>query len=125
MTVKIKPIFELFFVANRLVCLLCFFVSIKKRFLFEGDLRCFFLKHGRSQRGGGHGSHAPPHQSILDKSKDLGNYDKHLPLRDCFLAGLLISWLTKEKYNTTLLFALARVVMAQPQWPGNGQASLQ
>ena len=45
-------------------------------------------------------------QSILDKSNDLGNYDKHLPLRDCFLAGLLISTgLTTEKYNTTLLFA--------------------
>ena len=33
-------------------------------------------------------------QSILDKNKDLGNYDKHLALRDCFLAGLLISGLT-------------------------------
>ena len=29
------------------------------------------------------------------------------------------------KYNTTLLFALARIVMAQPQWPANGQESLQ
>ena len=47
-----------------------------------------------------------PPQSIQDKNKDLGNYDKHLPLRDCFLAGVLISGLTKEKYNTTLLFAL-------------------
>ena len=27
--------------------------------------------------------------------------------------------------NATLLFALPRVVMAQPQWPSNGQASLQ
>ena len=67
----------------------------------------------------------PPSQSILDKNKDLGNYDKHLPLRDCFLAGLLISGLTKEKYNTTVVFALARVVMAQPQWPANVQTSLQ
>ena len=40
-------------------------------------------------------------------------------------AGLLMSGLTKEKYNTTLLFALARVTMAQPQWPANGQALLQ
>ena len=53
-----------------------------------------------------------PFQSFLDKNKDLGNYDKHLSLRDCFLAGLLISGLTKEKYNTTLHFALTRVVMA-------------
>ena len=57
----------------------------------------------------------PPPQSILDKNKDLGNYDEQLPLRDCFLAGLLMSGLTKEKYNTTLRFALARVVMTQPQ----------
>ena len=74
-------------------------------------------------RGGGTGVMPPP--SILVKNKDLGNYDKHLPLRDCFLAGLLISGLTKEKYNTTMLLALARVVMAQPQWPANGQATLQ
>ena len=74
---------------------------------------------------GGLGGHASPPQSILDKNKNLGNYDKHLPLCDSFLAGLLISGLTKEKYNTTLLFALARIVMAQPQWPANGQASLQ
>ena len=53
-------------------------------------------------------------QSNLDKNKDLGNYDKYLPLRDCFLAGLLKSGLAKEKYNTTLLFALARIIMAQP-----------
>ena len=53
---------------------------------------------GRSQ--GGHEGLAP--QSILDKNKDVGNYDKYLPLRDCFLAGLLISGLTKEKFNTTL-----------------------
>ena len=46
----------------------------------------------------------PPHpQSILDKNKDLGNYDEYLPLRDCFFAGLLIRGLTKEKYNTTLM----------------------
>ena len=67
----------------------------------------------------------PPPQSTLDNNKDLENYDKHLPLRHCFLAGLLISGLTKKKYETTLLFALARVVMAQPQRPANGQASLQ
>ena len=66
-----------------------------------------------------------PPQSILDKSKDLGNYDKYLLLRDCFLAGLLTSGLTKEKYDTTLLFVLARVMMAQPQWPANNHASLQ
>ena len=65
---------------------------------------------GRSQ--GGHGGHVSPPQSILDENKDLGNYDKYLPLRDSFLAGLLISGLTKEKYNTTLTFALARVMMA-------------
>ena len=41
-----------------------------------------------------------------------------------FLPGL-ISGLTKEKYDATLLFALARVMMAQPQWPANSQASLQ
>ena len=46
----------------------------------------------------------PPPQSILDKNKDLRHFNKYLPLRDCFLAGLLISGLTKEKYNTTLLF---------------------
>ena len=51
---------------------------------------------------------ALPPQSILDKNKDLGNYEKHLPLRDCFLAGIFISGLTKERCNT-LLFALARV----------------
>ena len=67
----------------------------------------------------------PFSQSILDKNKDLCNYDKHLPLRDCFFAGLLISGLTKQKHNATLLFAWARVVRAQPQWPANGQASLQ
>ena len=54
----------------------------------------------------------PPPQSIVGKNKDLGNYNKYLPLRDCFLAGLLISGLTKEKYNTTLTFALARVMLA-------------
>ena len=78
--------------------------------------------------GGPQGScppYPPPTQSILDKNKDLGNFDKYLPLRDYFLAGLLISGLTKQKHNTTLLFALARVVMAQPQWSANGQASLQ
>ena len=75
---------------------------------------------------GGHGGHGPS-QSILDKSKDLGNYDKYLSLRDCFLAGLLKSGFTKDKSDTTLLFALARLrpIMAQPQWPANGQASLQ
>ena len=66
-----------------------------------------------------------PPQSILDKNKDLDSYEKHLPLRDCFLAGLFMSKLTKEKCKTTLLFALARVVMTQPQWPANNQASLQ
>ena len=89
--------------------------------------------------GEGHGGHDSPPQSIQDKNKVLGNYDKHLRLRDCFLAGLLTSFnkwacwafnkrdcfLAKEKCNTTLLFALARVVLAQPQWPANGQASLQ
>ena len=49
----------------------------------------------------------------------------HCVLFSCFLAGILISGLTSEKYNTTLLFALARVMMAQPQWPVNSQASLQ
>ena len=63
----------------------------------------------------------PPPQSILDKNKDRDNYDEYLPLRDCFLAGLLISELTYRR-NTTLLFALAKVMMAQPQWPANGQA---
>ena len=72
----------------------------------------------------GYGGHAPL-QFILDKNKDLNIYDKYLPLRDCLLAGLLISGLTKEKYNTNLLFALARVMMAQPHWTTNGQASLQ
>ena len=48
-----------------------------------------------------------------------------MPLRVVFLAGILISGLTSEKYNTTLLFALARVMMAQPQWPANSQALLQ
>ena len=51
--------------------------------------------------------HAPPSQSIQDKNKNLGNYNKHLPLRDCFLVEILISGLNKENYNTTLLFALA------------------
>ena len=59
------------------------------------------------------------------KNKDLGNYDEYLSLHDCFLAGFLISGFTTEKYDTTLLFALARVVMAQSQWPADGQASLQ
>ena len=59
---------------------------------------------GRSQ--GGTGAMPPSPQSILDKNKDHVHY-KYLPLRDCFLAGLLISGLTKEKYNTILLFALA------------------
>ena len=31
-----------------------------------------------------------------------------MSLRDCFLAGLLISGFTEEKYDTTLLFAMAR-----------------
>ena len=70
--------------------------------------------HGLSQGGESTGA-MPPSHSILGKNMDLGNYDKHLRLRDCFLAGLLISGFTKEKYNTTLLFALTRVVMAQPQ----------
>ena len=65
-------------------------------------------------------------QSILNKNMNLGNYNKYLPLRDCFLAELFIGLigLTKEKYNTALLFVLARVMTAQPQWPANGQASL-
>ena len=48
-------------------------------------------------------------------------------MRVVFLAGILISGLTSKKYNrpTTLLFALARVMMAQPQWSANSQASLQ
>ena len=44
-----------------------------------------------------------PPQSILDKNKDLGNRDKHLPLRDRSFAGLLISGLTKEKYSSLQL----------------------
>ena len=32
-----------------------------------------------------------PSHSILNKNKDLGNYDKYLPLRDCFLAGQSIN----------------------------------
>ena len=43
-------------------------------------------------------------------------------MRDCFLAELLISGLIKKKYHTTLLFALARVMIAQPRWPANGQS---
>ena len=43
---------------------------------------------------------------------------KYLPLRACFFAGLLVSGLTKEKYITILLFALARVMMAQWQRSG-------
>ena len=66
----------------------------------------------------------PPQKFVLDKNKYLGNYDKYLPLRDCFLPELLISRLTKEKCSTTLHFALAIVMMVQPQWPANGQASL-
>ena len=58
-------------------------------------------------------------QFIVNKNNDLSNYDKYLSLPDCFLAGLLISGLAKEKYDTTLLFALTRVMMAQPQWPAN------
>ena len=78
-------------------------VAVEEKFVV-----CRILSAGMGvARGGGHGGHAPP-QSILDKSKDLGNYDKHLPLRGCFLAGLLISGLTKEKYNTTLLFCVGQ-----------------
>ena len=65
----------------------------------------------------------PPPKFILDENKVLGNYDKHLPLGDCFLSGLLISGLTKEKCN--FFFVLTKVVMAQPQWPANDQASIQ
>ena len=57
-----------------------------------------FYKGVAKGGGGGHGGHGST-QSIQDKNKDLGNYDKYLPLRDCFLAGFLISGLTKEKYN--------------------------
>ena len=46
-------------------------------------------------------------------------------MRVVFLAGILISGLTSKKYSATLLFALARVMMAQPQLPANSQASLQ
>ena len=49
---------------------------------------------------------------------------KYLPLRDCFFAGLLVSGLTKEKYKTILLFALARVTMAQWQRSGVGVTSI-
>ena len=42
--------------------------------------------HGRSQEGAWGGM--PPRQSILDKNKDLGNYNKHLPLPGCLLDGL-------------------------------------
>ena len=38
--------------------------------------------------GGGARGSLPPSQFILDKNKDLGNYNKYLPLRDCVLAGL-------------------------------------
>ena len=62
--------------------------------------------HGRSQ-GGARRPCPPLPKLILDKNKDLGNYDKHLPLRDCLLAGVVTSGLTKEKCNTTMLFALA------------------
>ena len=37
---------------------------------------------------GASGAMHPSPQSILDKNKNLGNYDEHLPLCDCFLAGL-------------------------------------
>ena len=57
---------------------------------------------------GGTRAMPPPIQSILDKNKDLGNYEKHLPLRDCFLAGLFICGLTEEKCNTTLLFCVGQ-----------------
>ena len=53
--------------------------------------------------------HAPPppiHPG--QKQGSWHNYDKHLPLRDCFLAGLFISGLTKEKYNTTLRFCVCQ-----------------
>ena len=36
-----------------------------------------------------------------------------------------MSGFTSKKYNTTLLFALTGVTMAQPQLPANSQASLQ
>ena len=52
------------------------------------------------------GTETMPPQSIQEKNKDLGNYDKYLPLRDCFLAGLLVSGLTKEKHTVQLCFLL-------------------
>ena len=70
-------------------------------------------------------SYPTPKSTALLSALDLGNQEKYLPLRVVFLAGILISGLTSAKYNTTSLFALARVMMAQPQWPANSQASLQ
>ena len=76
--------------------------------VFQGDGILPHLPIGVARGGTG----AMPPQSIMDNNKNFGNYEKHLRLRDCFLAGLFASGLTKEKCNTTLLFALARVVMA-------------
>ena len=70
------------------------------------------MQQGRSQ--GGTGAMASPNPSWT-KTRILVIMIKYLPLHDCFFAGLLVSGLTKEKYITILLFALARVMMAQGQ----------
>ena len=51
---------------------------------WKGYPKAASVKQGRTT-----GAMPPLPHSILDKNKDLGNYDKYLPLRDCFLAGLL------------------------------------
>ena len=73
------------------------------------------LVQGRSQPRGP----CPP-PIDLGQKQGFGNYDKYLPLRDFFLARLLISGLAKEKHYNTLLFALARVMMASER---SGDAS--
>ena len=52
------------------------------------------------------------------------NYDKHLPLRDWFLAGLLISGLTKEKYITTLTTTKVSSALLRTANPGQTHSRL-
>ena len=69
----------------------------------------FQLKLRPADKGVARGGGMPP-PSTLDKSKDLGNYGKYLPQRDCFLAGLLIYIIRKWAYKVELLYNFALCV---------------
>ena len=65
-----------------------------------------------------------PPQSILNRNKDLGNYDKYLPMRDCF-CWAFDKWTYKGEILCNFAFCVGQITMAEAffKW-GGGQKTM-